>query len=109
MLDDQEQEFPPVDERRVGRRHRFGYAAGFLGGETWLLRHDLERGTTDRRPANPGGDGWVLAVTYDPDRAASDLLVLHAADFTSEPAAVVHLLQRVPWRFHGNWVPSSAK
>jgi len=126
VLDDQEQEFPRVDERRVGRRHRFGYAAGFLGGETWLLRHDLERRTTDRRPANPGGgaseavfvprhpdaaedDGWVLAVTYDPDRAASDLLVLHAADFTGEPAAVVHLPQRVPWGFHGNWVPSGAE
>jgi len=50
-------------------------------------------------------DGWVLAVVYDPDRDTSDLLVLNAGDFTGEPQAIVHLPQRVPFGFHGNWVP----
>ncbi|MGH9029523.1 MAG: carotenoid oxygenase family protein, partial [Acidimicrobiales bacterium] len=50
-------------------------------------------------------DGWVLSLVYDARRDASDLLVLNAGDFTGEPAAVVHLPQRVPFGFHGNWVP----
>ena len=50
-------------------------------------------------------DGRVLSLVYDADRDTSDLLVLNAADFTGEPQAVVHLPQRVPFGFHGNWVP----
>ena len=33
-LDDRGQEFPRVDERLVGRRHRYGYAGAFLEHET---------------------------------------------------------------------------
>ena len=48
-LDDRGQEFPRVDERLVGRPHRYGYCASF--GQTAiehgaLLKHDLERGST---------------------------------------------------------------
>ena len=121
-LDDRGQEFPRVDERVVGRRHRYGYAGAFLGNETALVKHDLDRRTSEvRLLASAGGaseavfvpsgpeagedDGWVLAVVYDPDRDTSDLLVLNAGDFTGEPQAIVHLPQRVPFGFHGNWVP----
>jgi len=121
-LDDRGQEFPRVDERVVGRRHRYGYAGAFLGNETALVIHDLDRRTSEvRLLASAGGaseavfvpsgpeagedDGWVLAVVYDPDRDTSDLLVLNAGDFTGEPQAIVHLPQRVPFGFHGNWVP----
>jgi len=121
-LDDRGQEFPRVDERVVGRRHRYGYAAAFLGNETALLKHDLDRRTKEvHRLAHGGGateavfvpsgpeaaedDGWILSLVYDPDRDASDLLVLNAGDFTGDPQAIVHLPQRVPFGFHGNWVP----
>jgi carotenoid cleavage dioxygenase len=124
-LDDRGQEFPRVDERLVGRRHRYGYAGAFLERESALLKHDLQRHTSEVRhlpsdggsseavfvPAGPDAaedDGWVLSLVYDHDRDASDLLVLNASDFTGEPAAVVHLPQRVPFGFHGNWVPDSA-
>ena len=49
-------------------------------------------------------DGYVLSLVYDHDRDASDLVVLHAQDFTGDPVAVVHLPVRVPYGFHGNWV-----
>ena len=54
-LDDRGQEFPRVDERRVGLPHRYGYAVGvgesddIVGTESVLLRHDFERGTSDTR------------------------------------------------------------
>ncbi len=121
-LDDRGQEFPRVDERLVGRRHRYGYAAAFLQGESALVKHDLNRRTSEVRTLRSGGgageavfvpagpdadedDGWVLSLVYDVDRDTSDLLVLNATDFTGEPQAVVHLPQRVPFGFHGNWVP----
>jgi carotenoid cleavage oxygenase len=124
-LDDRGQEFPRVDERLVGRHHRFGYTGAFLENESALVKHDLEKRTNEARPlrsaggsseavfvpANPDAaedDGWVLSLVYDADSDKSDLLVLNAADFTGEPQAVVHLPQRVPFGFHGNWVPDDA-
>src|SRR5581483_3149639 len=87
-LDDTGQEFPRVDERRVGRRHRFGYATAYLAGRDGLLKHDLDRRTSEFRPigteagsseavfvpSEPGAaedDGWVLSLTYDADRDTS--------------------------------------
>jgi carotenoid cleavage dioxygenase len=123
-IDDLGQEFPRVDERVVGHRHRYGYVGAFLENEDALVKHDLDRRTKEVRPLRSDGgaceavfvpaepdadedDGWVLSLVYDADRDASDLLVLNAADFTGEPQAVVHLPQRVPFGFHGNWIPDS--
>ncbi|MGH9078493.1 MAG: carotenoid oxygenase family protein [Acidimicrobiales bacterium] len=123
-LDDAGQEFPRVDERLVGRRHRFGYTSAFLEGRDGLAKHDLDRRTKEFRPLDSGDggteavfvptgpdaaedDGWVLSLTHDVAADTSQLLVLNARDFTGEPQAVVHLPQRVPFGFHGNWVPDS--
>jgi carotenoid cleavage dioxygenase len=121
-LDDRGQEFPRVDERVVGRRHRFGYSSAFLDGGSALIKHDLDRGTSSVRSIGGDGaseavfvprsadagedDGWVLSLVHDDERDAADLLILNAADFDGEPEAVVHLPVRVPYGFHGNWVPT---
>jgi carotenoid cleavage dioxygenase len=126
-LDDRGQEFPRVDERLVGRRHRYGYSAaadiesqGLRGAA--LIKHDFDTGAVESRefvgdagiaeavfvPSTPDAaedDGWLMAFTYDPDRDASDLLIVHAQDITGDPVATVHLPQRVPFGFHGNWTP----
>jgi carotenoid cleavage dioxygenase len=123
-LDDRGEEFPRVDERVVGRPHRYGYAAkvgsGFAHGP--LLKHDLQAGTTSvhdfgggrvtgegvfvPRTADAGeDDGWVMSIVYDPESDSSDLVILDAQDFTGPPVASVRLPQRVPFGFHGNWVP----
>jgi carotenoid cleavage dioxygenase len=121
-IDDRGQEFPRVDERVVGRYHRFGYTVtGGDGGPGALLKHDLERDTTEARElgdATPGeavfvpraagaseDDGWLLMLVYDPARDTSDLVVLDARDVAGEPEAIVHLPRRVPFGFHGNWIP----
>ena len=127
-LDDRPQEFPRVDDRVVGRPHRFGYAAHFgldehgiqFGG---LLKHDLGTGAVETKtfgpgthagegvfvPASPGAgedEGWVLSIVYDDARNASDLVILDAREF--DEVARVHLPQRVPFGFHGSWVPDGA-
>jgi carotenoid cleavage dioxygenase len=127
-LDDHGQEFPRVDERVVGRPHRYGYAVAvgtnddIVGAESMLVCHDLERGTSVERSFGRGAvvgeavfvpraddavedDGWLLTLAYSPDKDTSALYVLNAADPAGEPQAVVELPQRVPVGFHGNWVP----
>ncbi len=128
-LDDIITEFPRVDERRLGRRHRFGYTVarepelndGAQPVWTAVKKYDLERGTAETRrfgaengvgeplfvPRTEGAaedDGWVLVLAYDHARNTSDFHILDAQNVRGEPVAVVHLPHRVPYGFHGNWV-----
>jgi len=122
-LDDHGVEFPRHDERRIGKPIRYGYTAALGDGlETGALyRHDLVRRTTmvrsegggrhflepifvPRTPDAAEDDGWILAYVYDAPSDKSDLVILHAQDFTGSPVATIHLPQRVPFGFHGNWV-----
>ena len=86
-----------------------------------LLRHDLAHGTAEAHdfgrgasageavftPTTPDAaedDGYVLAFVHNPDRSASDLVILAAQDFTGEPVARIHLPARIPLGFHGGWL-----
>ena len=119
-------EFPRVDERLVGRRHRVGYASevrrsgseidfggrlvhidgdevrpidlgpGRLSGE-WVM--------VPRTPDAAEDDGWLLSFVYDRATERSDLMILAADDPAAGPVASVKLPVRVPAGFHGNWVP----
>jgi carotenoid cleavage dioxygenase len=126
-LDDVSCEFPRADERRLGRRHRFGYAAvapekvaSNMPAWSSIRRYDLDRGKFDTRTFAPGSgageplfiprtatsaedDGWVLALVYDGERDASDFWVLDARDIAGEAVARIKLPHRIPYGFHGNW------
>ncbi len=123
-LDDRPQEFPRIDERLTGRRHRYGYAAaaGPEGFDGAVLKHDLVTGSTQSRDfgadhqvsefvfvaspnSNSEDDGVVMGFVYVRAEDRSDLVVLDAA--TLEDVATVHLPARVPQGFHGNWVPTT--
>lgn len=124
-LDDHPQEFPRIDERLVGRPHRYGYAmqtsadGGDAGGS--VLKHDLHRGSTTARrlgthqrvgefvfvpssPHSPEDDGVLMGFVYDGSTDRSDLVILDAASL--ETIAAIHLPERVPYGFHGNWLPA---
>jgi carotenoid cleavage dioxygenase len=60
---------------------------------------------TPRDAAAPEGDGWLTAVVYRGAEDRSDLLVFEAQDVAKGPIAVAALPRRVPFGFHGNWVP----
>ena len=128
QLTDQPFEFPRVDERLVGRPHRWGYATevsraedgnGF-GGR--LVRIDGKSGDVsliDLGPGRRGGewvmvprhegaaedDGWLVTLVHDEGTDRSELVVLPAAEPSEGPVARVLLPNRVPMGFHGNWVP----
>jgi carotenoid cleavage dioxygenase-like enzyme len=129
QLSDIDEEFPRIDERLTGRRHRYGYAAMDLTGREatdhgGIVKHDLDRGTSEfldlgigsgpnefvfvpRDGATGEDEGWLVGLSYAPDRDASDLVIAAADDLTSGPVARVHLPARVPFGFHGNWIPTA--
>jgi carotenoid cleavage dioxygenase len=129
-LDDRGQEFPRIDERLTGRPHRYGYTAGFGAGVEHgpAIKHDLATGTVAvhdhgpgrvtleplfvPRPGSPAGgagedDGWVMSYVYDAASDRSDVVILDARDFAGDPVATVHLPVRVPFGFHGSWLPDA--
>ena len=53
----------------------------------------------------PHGQGWLLAVAYCGAEARSDPLVLDAEQLATGPVAIAKLETRVPFGFHGNWMP----
>jgi len=56
-------------------------------------------------PTAAEDDGYGMAFVHNPDRGASDLVILAAQDFTGDPVAAVRLPARIPLGFHGGWLP----
>jgi carotenoid cleavage dioxygenase len=123
-LDDHGQEFPRMDERLVGKRHRYGFAAHCASGAMpsgGVVKHDLVAGTSvlrefgegsqagefvfhQRTDASAEGDGVLMGYVYDKAVDRSSLTILDAE--TLDTVAQVHLPTRVPTGFHGDWIPT---
>jgi carotenoid cleavage dioxygenase len=131
--DDRAQEFPRINEALLGSRHRFGYTVGIEGGfvdssgkkmSTSLYKHDYATGSSTVAPLDPElligemsfvprpngdsatqaeDDGILIGYGYHRGRGEGQLVLLDAQ--TCESVATVHLPQRVPMGFHGNWAP----
>jgi len=123
-LDSRTVEFPRIDERLTGSPARWAYAVASLDRDAnAIVRYDLLGGTdpvehdlgpgrvpgepvfVPSAPASTEDDGWLVALAYDTARDASDLLVYAAGDLPAGPVATVHLPRRVPYGFHGTWIP----
>ncbi len=119
-------EMPRIDERRMGRRHRFCYAAEQPSVDEMrgIVRLDVESGEIVRHAVPPGDQnsepvfvpkpgaqaesaGWVLACVYRTATETSDVVVLEASRLDAPPVAIVHLPVRIPAGFHGAWLPST--
>lgn len=127
VTDDRYIEFPRIDETLAGRSYRYGYCvemARHSRADSFdaLIRYDLARDLSarwdpgvGRSPGEPvfvrdldgraDDEGWVLSIVYDAGSDRSDLVILDGSSFGREPEAVVHLPARVPFGFHGSWIP----
>ncbi|MEZ5238915.1 MAG: carotenoid oxygenase family protein [Microthrixaceae bacterium] len=129
VVDERSNEFPRCNDAVSTARHRFGWASAVsaVDGEPWpTLKHDLhtgERWEFDHGPGRAAGeavfvarenptaedDGWLMAFVHDLADRSTDFVVMDAADFgRTDYVARVRLPQRVPFGFHGNWVPDTA-
>jgi carotenoid cleavage dioxygenase len=125
-LDERPLEFPRVDDRRAGARHRYGFAVAALGGADdgfrGLLKYDFWTGSCVEHdfgaghatgegvfvPSGPRAgedEGYVMSFVHDARTNTSRFVILDAKDFAKPPLAEVPLPQRVPFGFHGNWIP----
>ncbi|OWQ92958.1 hypothetical protein CDN99_00130 [Roseateles aquatilis] len=125
---DEAVEFPVVDPRVVGRRHRFVYYPvriddpsrwGFDG----VMRLDLDTGARQRfqfdeqvlleeqllvpRPGSTReGEGWLLGLGYDVKRQRSFATVFDAQRLADGPLARAWLPYWAPLGFHGRFYPA---
>jgi carotenoid cleavage dioxygenase-like enzyme len=126
-LDDRATDFPRIDPRREGLANRIGFsghtaewtedAASFDG----VIRWDLEAGTSTVHRYGEGqlcgetvhapdpddpteGSGWLVNFVHDLPADRSSMVVLDAT--TLDEVARVHLPRRVPFGFHGSWLPA---
>jgi len=131
-LDERGMDFPRVADARVGQKNRYGYALQFgAGGDgnpafVGHLKFDLARGSSELQPygegrsagepvfvAAPGSDpdgdeGWVMSFVHDERREKTELVILDASRFEKAPVARIEIPQRVPYGFHGSWIPDEA-
>jgi len=129
-MDEAACEFPIVDLRRTGRRYRHGWVAarrgptcgrgimnaiGLVDFETGNVAYRVLGKSTytnevlfiPRSADAVEGDGYLITTVYHADSGVSDLLLLDALDLTAEPVATIRTKRRVPYGFHGTWVPAS--
>jgi carotenoid cleavage dioxygenase len=126
IVDDAVQyEFPMHDKRFTGRRHRHAWFIQprehaetiDLGG---VVHVDYASGTQRRWDVGPNrhageayfvpggsgeGEGWLLSLVHNHARDTSDLVILEALNVAKGPIAEIRMPRRVPFGFHGVWIP----
>ncbi len=118
-------EFPRFRESLMGRATRFAYAGRVDGMQfDGLLKIDLQSGRVEEHRhgrSRFGGEGvfvphpdqrdedagWLLTFVHDQNENRSEMVVVDTRDFQAGPVARVVMPARVPFGFHGTWVPGS--
>ncbi len=119
-------ELPSHDRRLSGRQHRHGWfvatrdnprtvdfaGVGHIDFQTGVVS-EWDPGSTRHAgeaffvPGDTGeAEGWLLSFVYDHGAKQSVLAILEAQSVTAGPVAEVVIPQRVPYGFHGVWIPS---
>ena len=83
-------------DRETGSRAQIDVGVGRLPGETVFVP-SATSSTED--------DGFLMTYVYDGASDSSEFVIYDAGSMSAEPVATVHL-PRIPFGFHGNWVPS---
>jgi carotenoid cleavage dioxygenase len=122
-------DFPRINDDRAGLTNRYGYVATFADGRDGdgafdsITKHNLAVGAAEIHDFGPGhvtgeavfaadphgtveDDGWLLSYVWDAATDSTDLVILDARDIAADPVARVHLPRRVPFGFHGSWLPT---
>lgn len=118
-------EFPRCHPDLNGKPYRYGYTVAVENyGFPAIYKHDMRTGEAQQFDVGAGrhaaepvfvpragaqleDDGYLMTYVYDESNKTTDLVILDAQDFSRPALAKVHLPVRVPYGFHGNWVPDS--
>jgi carotenoid cleavage dioxygenase len=124
-LDDRSVEFPRINPSLVGKSNRYAYALASSNPKepdfNEVVKYDFKNDTSEVYEYGPGkfgaepvfvaaegakseDEGYLLSLVYNQETDKSDLIILNAKEPKSGPLATIHLPQRVPYGFHGEWV-----
>jgi len=121
-------DFPMIDPRKQGQNHRINYGLLLRGGNEdypthpmGLVKHHRDRDTTevwsyqdDFQPDEalfiPHGreedSGYLMSMVYNRGSERSEVHLFDASALTDGPIATIQMPGRVPFGFHGCWVPN---
>jgi carotenoid cleavage dioxygenase len=68
-------------------------------------RHAAEPFFVPRDRAETEDDGYLMTFVFDETSDTSELVIFDARTLSHDPIARVHLPARVPYGFHGSWIP----
>ena len=125
VISDRLLEFPMHDKRFTGRPIEHGWfveTANHPGTVDLRGVVHFNRTTGDLRTWDPGvnrhcgealfvpegqgeGEGWLLTFVYNHVSRTTDLVILDALNVEAGAQAEIRLPRRVPYGFHGTWVP----
>jgi carotenoid cleavage dioxygenase len=126
VLDDDNSEFPSINQGLVGRQSRYAYNMHISPEKTLLfdglMKYDVDAGAAEtywfgdgrwgseapfapRPGAIAEDDGYLVSYVYDEREGRSEVEVLDAADVAAGPVCAIALPVRVPLGFHATWVP----
>ncbi|MEM8924489.1 MAG: carotenoid oxygenase family protein [Actinomycetota bacterium] len=128
QLSDRCAEFPMINGRHAGRRHRYAYLA--LGAQDLfafdgLVKHDVDTGVeteirlgqgvflsetvmAPRTGSTAEDDGYLITFTTDMVNDRSECVILDAARPADEPVARIRLPERISSGTHATWAPAEA-
>jgi carotenoid cleavage dioxygenase len=120
-------EFPMVNGRHAGRRHRYSYnarcAAGLFAFDG-LVKHDLDTGSEQliefgdgvfvsetamapRDGSTAEDDGYLVTFTSDVVTDLSECVLFDAAHLEEGPVARIRLPERISSGTHSTWAPAT--
>ena len=123
-LDDRAVEFPRINPSLVGKFNQYAYALASSNTTEpdfkEIVKYDLKNDTSEvysygtgkfgaepvfvaAEGAQSEDEGYLLSLVYNQETDNSDLIILNAKELNFGPLATVHLPQRVPFGFHGEW------
>lgn len=128
ILDEQVQEFPRIDERYIGVKHRYVYCVSYdsalMDKANQLLIHDVlmqQKNVYDYGDEWLSGEvifvpqaqdaaegcGYLISYVHHVQAQSSKVVILKANGLQLSLAAEILLDVRVPLGFHANWVDLS--
>ncbi|HIG44596.1 MAG: carotenoid oxygenase family protein [bacterium] len=122
-IDERGQEFPRCHPDLNSREYRYGYSLAVKDKSfPSIYKHDMKTGESSSFEFGPGrhgaepifipkqsaqseDDGYLMTYVFDEQKNASELIIVDALDLNRPALAQVHLPVRVPYGFHGSWIP----
>ena len=124
-MDDGSVEFPRINPDFLGKSNQYAYALASSNANRpdfkEIVKYDFKNDTSEvyeygsgkfgaepvfvaAEGAQSEDEGYLLSLVYNEVSDKSDLIILNAKEPKSGPLATVHLPQRIPYGFHGEWV-----